>query len=147
MEGGSVTGWHLVAWMLRLSAAGLFAYAGYAKVLDPTTFAAELDNYRLLPAGWSGPLSLYLPWLELTCATALFVPAVRRGAWLLLAILGFGFVGFVVIAWIRGLDITCGCFGPGGARPIDLLTVTRTTAVLALGLTGFAIDRPRVERS
>lgn len=131
---------------LRLLAGGLFAYAGYLKAVDPAAFATELQNYRLLPTSLVASLAHYLPWLELVCAGAVFIAPMRRGAWLLLAVLGVGFVVFTTSAYLRGLDISCGCFGAAQARPIDSLTLARTGAILALTLAGFALDRVRPGR-
>lgn len=128
--------------LLRVSIAALFAYAGIAKALDPGAFAVELGNYRLLPALAEPSLAYYVPWLEIVCAAALFARPFRAGAWLVLAGLAAAFVVFVTSAWIRGIDVSCGCFG-GGGRPIDALTVARTALVLTATCAGFALDRPR----
>jgi hypothetical protein len=52
-----------------------------------------------------------LPWLEIFCALALVFRFLYRGA---LAILSASIVVFTlatIAAKVRGLDITCGCFG------------------------------------
>lgn len=131
------------AWrtVLRVAVAAVFAYAGAVKTLDPGLFAVELANYRLLPAPAVPALAYYLPWLELIAAAALFSGRLRAGAWLVLAALATGFAVFVTSAWIRGLDVSCGCFG-GGGRPIDGLVALRTGLVLAAAGTGLLFDRP-----
>ena len=56
-------------------------------------------------------LAFYLPWLEIFCGLALVVWFLYRGA---LSILTASIVVFTlatVAAKVRGLDITCGCFG------------------------------------
>lgn len=131
--------WLLV---LRLAVAALFLYAGAAKAPDPGRFATELANYRLLPATAVPALAYYLPWLELVAAGALFSGRLRPGAWLVLAALAAGFAVFVTSAWIRGLDVTCGCFG-GGGRPIDGVVVLRTSLVLAATGAGLLRDHPK----
>jgi len=60
-------------------------------------------------------LALYLPWLELIIAVALFVPRWRQSALLLAAVLSTLFVVVWAITWTRGLDVSCGCFGGQGA--------------------------------
>lgn len=130
--------------ILRGVIAGLLAAGGLAKAGDPAQFAVELTNYRLLPPSFSPALALYLPWLELVCALGLLSAALRRGAWLLAVALGFGFVVFVSSAWLRGLDLSCGCLGGLSSGTIDDVTVTRTAAFFALAITGFMGDRTTV---
>ncbi len=132
--------------VLRVAVAAVFAYAGAVKALDPGAFAVELANYRLLPALAIPALAYYLPWLELVAAGALFAGRLRAGAWLLLAALAAGFAIFVTSAWIRGLDVACGCFG-GGGRPIDGLVVLRTGLVLAATGAGLRFDHPAPARA
>lgn len=137
----------LVPTALRILVAGIFAYAGGLKIVEPAAFSEQLLNYRLLPAPLAGPLAHYVPWLELTCAAALFASPLRRGSWLLLVVLAIGFVVFTTSAYVRGLDISCGCFGAGQSAPIDLVTLARTASILALTLAGFTLDQRGERRS
>jgi putative oxidoreductase len=89
----------------------IFIYAGVLKVLDPVQFANDIDNYKILPWPISVALAFYLPWLEIFCGLALIFRFLYRGA---LSILTASIVVFTlatVAAKVRGLDITCGCFG------------------------------------
>jgi len=56
-------------------------------------------------------LAFYLPWLEIFCGFALIVRASYRGALSILTALILVFTLATIAAKIRGLDITCGCFG------------------------------------
>jgi uncharacterized membrane protein YphA (DoxX/SURF4 family) len=91
--------------------AGIFIYAGVLKVLDPVQFANDIDNYKILPWPISVALGFYLPWLEIFCGLALVVRFLYRGALSLLTALILTFTVATVAAKVRGLDITCGCFG------------------------------------
>ena len=78
---------------------------------DPVQFASDIDNYKLLPWPVSVALAFYLPWLEIFCALGLVFRFLYRGA---LSILSASIVVFTlatIAAKVRGLDITCGCFG------------------------------------
>ncbi len=130
-----------IPWVLRVVVASMLAYAGVAKALDPAQFAEELANYRLLPPLLVPPLALYVPWLEAVCAGGLLFAAWRRGAWLIALGLCLGFCVFVTSAWLRGLDVTCGCLGGMSARPLDGLTVARTVILLTVATIGFTCDR------
>jgi len=91
--------------------AGIFIYAGVLKAIDPVQFANDIDNYKILPWPVSVALAFYLPWLEIFCALALVFRVLYRGALWILMVLIVTFTLATIAAKIRGLDITCGCFG------------------------------------
>jgi len=91
--------------------AGIFIYAGAIKTLDPDQFASDIDNYKIVPWPVSVVLAIYLPWLEIFCGFALVVRLLYRGALSISTALILTFTFATVAAKVRGLDITCGCFG------------------------------------
>jgi len=97
--------------LVGLVIAGVFIYAGAIKALDPVQFASDIDNYKILPWPISVGLAFYLPWLEIFCGFALIVRLLYRGALSILTALILVFTLATIAAKIRGLDITCGCFG------------------------------------
>src|SRR6266404_8649521 len=100
-------GWRIV----EITIGGVFIYAGAIKALDPIRFANDIDNYKVLPWAISVRLAFYLPWLEIFCGLALIARRLYFGGLSILAALVFIFVIATVFAKIRGLDISCGCFG------------------------------------
>ena len=108
---GSLGVWRVLSRILDFVLAGIFIYAGALKAYDPVQFASDIDNYKLLPWPVSVALAFYLPWLEIFCALGLVFRFLYRGA---LSILTASIVVFTlatIAAKVRGLDITCGCFG------------------------------------
>ena len=100
--------------VLRLTIGGIFIYAGALKVMDPTQFAKDVDNYDLLPSvAAAAVVALYLPWIEIIAGTALALTKWHRGASLVIAGLLIAFIAALSSDWARGLDINCGCFGHG----------------------------------
>jgi putative oxidoreductase len=97
--------------ILDLIVGGVFVYAGVLKILDPVQFANDIDNYKTLPWFVSVRLALYLPWLEIFCGLAVIFRFLYRGGLSILTALLAVFIGATVVAKMRGLDITCGCFG------------------------------------
>jgi putative oxidoreductase len=93
----------------------IFIFAGIVKVLDPLQFANDIDNFHMLPWALSVRLAFYLPWLEIMCGLALILRRFYTGSLAILAALALVFIGALVSARVRGLDIKCGCFG----RAID----------------------------
>src|SRR6266513_4744790 len=90
---------------------GVFIYAGAIKVLDPVQFANDIDNYKILPWTVSVALAFYLPWLEIFCGLALILRRLYLGGLTILTALVAVFLVATIAAKVRGLDITCGCFG------------------------------------
>lgn len=112
--------WH---WLFHLPVAGFFVVAALGKIPDPESFARDIVNYRLVSLDLAWLFALWLPWLELVAGLGLLWKQTRRDAALLLAGLLVFFQVALVSALVRGLDISCGCFGKG----------TETSVTFALG--------------
>ena len=97
--------------IIDLIIAGIFIYAGAIKVLEPVQFAIDIDNYKILPWTVSVGLAFYLPWLEIFCGLALILRRLYLGGLSILTGLVAVFLVATIAAKVRGLDITCGCFG------------------------------------
>ncbi len=106
----------VVRWVLGV----VFCYAGLAKAVDRGAFAVDIDHYRLLPFSTVAPLALYLPWLEIAAGVAVIAGPLRRGGLLTLALLNAVFAVAIGSALMRGIEINCGCFGPGLSLPLWL---------------------------
>jgi putative oxidoreductase len=126
---------------------GIFIYAGLLKVLDPVQFGLDIDNYKILPWFISVRLAFFLPWLEIFCGVALVFRFLYRGGLSILTGLILIFIGATVAARVRGLDITCGCFGHASQHwnfpqhiALDLGIFVALAALLLSELRGKAID-------
>jgi hypothetical protein len=97
--------------IVDLIVGGIFIYAGAIKVLDPVQFAIDIDNYKILPWTISVGLAFYLPWLEIFAGLALILRRLYLGGLSILTGLVAVFLVATIAAKVRGLDITCGCFG------------------------------------
>ena len=115
---------------------GIFIYAGAIKVLDPVQFATDIDNYKILPWTIGVGLAFYLPWLEIFCGLALILRRLYLGGLSILTGLVAVFLVATIAAKVRGLDITCGCFGHASQNwsfPIHLaIDLAILAALLAL---------------
>jgi len=102
---------HVIGRALDFLLGAVFVYAGALKIFEPVGFARDIDNYKMLPWPAAVALGLFLPWLEMFCGLALITRRFYRGALSILTALTTLFVAASVIAKVRGLDISCGCFG------------------------------------
>jgi putative oxidoreductase len=97
--------------IVDLIIAAIFIYAGVLKALDPVQLAHDIDHYKILPWAVGVGLAFYLPCLEIFCGLALIFRLFYRGALSILTALVVVFLVATIAAKVRGLDITCGCFG------------------------------------
>ncbi len=127
----------MVTLAARILLGAVFVYAGATKALDPAAFAAAIDAYRLLPYPLAVLVALYLPWLEIVCGLGLFWRRMRLGSLWVIFALCLVFTGALASAWIRNLDISCGCFGAGATGAAALrrsLLRSLTLAFVSSGL-------------
>lgn len=120
----------LTAMVVRLTLGAVFLYAALTKVPAFDTFAEEIANYRMLPALLVAPLAVAVPGMELLCGALLVLGRwwVRPAALLLSLLLGV-FIVALSQALLRGINLSCGCFG--GSEVATWGTVARDVVFLA----------------
>ncbi len=121
---------------LRLSVGGAFVFAGALKVADPAAFVTAVENYHLLPRVLVHLVAILLPWIEIVAGAAVLTGIWLRAAAALLSAMTLMFAVVIVSALVRGLDISCGCFGTVGGKHVGLvnLVIDATLACLAIAL-------------
>jgi uncharacterized membrane protein YphA (DoxX/SURF4 family) len=128
----------------RLFLGGLLIYSGYTKLFIPgmnphppvsvalALFATQIDSFQLLPPWAVTRLAHTLPFVEIALGILLVI-GWRLRLWSSLAsVLLLGFLGVIIRSYALGLQINCGCFGPGEALTIK--TVLRDAALVAVSL-------------
>jgi len=95
----------------RLALAMSFLTAGVIKVMDPMTFAVTIDAFGILPGPMVMPAAMLLPVVEILGALALIFDI--RGALALITAMLLMFIAVLGYGLHMGLDIDCGCYGPG----------------------------------
>jgi len=97
----------------RLIVGGIFIYASFYKIVEPSMFAKSILYYHLVPGPLVNLMAIILPWLEILVGLALVFGVVYRGAvwWANLMLVIFIVALASTIA--RNLDIECGCFKAG----------------------------------
>lgn len=149
----------------RLVLAGIFLFAAYGKLrpidsapftlaslkITPASlsvsmmlFAMQVDSYQILPTWGVMVVSHGLPWLELGLGLLLLSGLALRWVSLLTTCLIGVFLSVIVRTYFAGLQINCGCFGPG-AEPLTGWTILRDGLFLAVaaGVTIGAFLRAR----
>lgn len=96
---------------MRLILAGLFLSAGIIKLQNPEVFAVTIRAFGILPEAVIDPFSVLLPVVEVAAALGLIFDT--RGALFIIGGLLALFIAILLYAIRLGLDIDCGCYGPG----------------------------------
>lgn len=133
---------------VRVLLGALFVVAGASKVGHADLFAAEIAGFRLLPAAVIAPIAIALPFLEMLLGVYLILGLfTRTAAWIAVALFAV-FDLAIASAVVRGMTISCGCFGPSDATVTSWAEVARDAvlvvlaALVALRPPGtFALDR------
>ncbi len=101
-------------YLIQCLLSSVFLAAAWFKLQDPNNTLTAIYQYKILSWEASDWLACALPWMEAAAALGLWARRVRLGAIFLGSALLSLFIAALVSAWIRDLDISCGCFGTGG---------------------------------
>jgi uncharacterized membrane protein YphA (DoxX/SURF4 family) len=114
--------------------AGIFIYAGYAKLREPwLQFAVSLSSFKLLPDGALEPLARFLPWAELVLGIAILSGVLLRWSALVATLVLTLFFAVLIRSYAIGLQVDCGCFGSGEAA-LGPMRLAEEAGMLALAL-------------
>jgi uncharacterized membrane protein YphA (DoxX/SURF4 family) len=130
----------------RIALAVIFLAAAYAKLkpqapvpwsmgsmrVSLSMFAMQVDSYQLLPPSLVSPAAHFLPPFELLLGLWLLSGIALRYSALITSLLLGVFFAVMVRSYFLGLEINCGCFGPG--ERLGPMTLLRDGSLLALAL-------------
>jgi putative oxidoreductase len=130
----------------RVGLATVFLVAAYAKLKpqagmqwSPASvktslamFAMQVDSYQMLPVNAVNFVAHALPPFELFLGLWLFSGIVLRFSSLVTTLLLGGFFAVMLRTFALGLEVSCGCFGPG--EQLGAKTLLRDGALFALSL-------------
>ena len=131
-----------LALVLRIALGAIFVYSAWSKLKDSwALFAMAVDSYQVLPLWGVQLVARTLPWVELLIGVLLIVGRWMRVATVACSLLLLVFFGLMVRAHLKGMEINCGCFGPG--EVISWRTLLRDGAMVAgsLVLTAMTVTR------
>ena len=127
----------------RLGLGGMFVYAAWTKIQDPALFASSVASYDILPDDLVGLVALVLPMVELLSGVVLVFTRWSREAALIMLGMMLVFLAGLVQAAVRGLEISCGCFGADGEPDSTSLVWTIVRDVLLLVPVVWLVLRPK----
>ncbi len=114
---------------LRWLLAAILVWAALSKIANLHEFHAAILAYQMPVADplarW---VAMVLPWLELLCGLLLMAGSARRAALVWTAVMFGVFVLATGQAWVRGLDISCGCSSLPTSRSSRFRRSTKLTS-------------------
>jgi len=93
----------------------LLVYSSLDKIAHPIVFAEMIENYQVVGKNLALWIAVCLPATELILGLLLILGFWTVSSLLMNAGLMTVFLILVSQAWIRGLDIECGCYGGEGS--------------------------------
>jgi putative oxidoreductase len=125
----------VVRWILGV----LLVWASLSKIADPQEFYISIAAYKVaLPGVLLRLAAMILPWLELLCGLLLLGRIWTRAALVWAMVMFAVFVVATGQAWVRGLEISCGCFN---LRAFGLDPASGKAFVRFIESVGFAFFR------
>jgi uncharacterized membrane protein YphA (DoxX/SURF4 family) len=122
----------LVASYAKLKPQGAMAWSGASVKTSLAMFAMQVDSYQLLPVNAVNFVAHTLPPFELFLGLWLLSGIALRFSSLITTLLLAGFFTVMVRTYTLGLEVSCGCFGPG--EQLGWKTLLRDGSLLALSL-------------
>jgi uncharacterized membrane protein YphA (DoxX/SURF4 family) len=104
----------VAAYILRVLLGVIFVYAAWMKLREPwALFAMAIDSYQVLPMWAVEAVARTLPYAEALLGVLLIAGLWRRFSTVCASLLLAVFFVLMVRALAKGMQIDCGCFGPG----------------------------------
>jgi uncharacterized membrane protein YphA (DoxX/SURF4 family) len=129
----------------RIVLGAVFVYAAYVKLRDPwQLFAMSINSYDVLPLAMAETAAHVIPWLELALGLMVIAGIWLRISGTILSLVLLTFFTLMVRAYAKGMQINCGCFGPGEVISWKTLLRDGSMAAAAIAMTCLAfLQRPK----
>ncbi|MEU8814815.1 MauE/DoxX family redox-associated membrane protein [Actinoplanes sp. NPDC048796] len=142
--------WPWISTLARLGLAAVFLISGGLKVTDLAASGRAVNAYDLMSWETAKVVGAVQPFLEIALGLLLLIGIATRLSAAIAAVLLVIFIGGIVSAWARGLQIDCGCFSKGGeltgGRTAEYgLDILRDVGFLVLA--GILLWKPRTKFS
>lgn len=129
----------------RLLLGAIFVYAAYVKLREPwQLFAMSINSYQVLPLNMAEMAARAIPWLELGLGLLLIAGVWLRISGTIASLILLTFIVLMARAYAKGMQIDCGCFGPGEQISWKTLLRDGSMAADAVAMTCLAfLPRPK----
>ena len=124
----------LLFYLLRFGFGGLLIFSSLGKIINPQDFSFAVENYRIFGAVLSRWVAVWVPYVELFVGILLISGVWLDAAAFVNVILMVVFFLMVTQAYVRGLDIVCGCFTADEGARIGLIKIFENIGFLFTGI-------------
>ena len=104
----------VIGLLARMVLGVVLIVAGAIKLPSPAASARAVRAFQILPYDLAGYVGYALPAVEVLVGLLLVAGLFTRASAAVGGLLMLAFVIGIISAWMRGLNIDCGCFGGGG---------------------------------
>jgi uncharacterized membrane protein YphA (DoxX/SURF4 family) len=111
--------WPWLGLVARLIVGGVWIVAGWLKLPDPAESVRAVRAYQILPEAVVPSVGYALPVVEIAVGLLLVVGLGTRVVAAASTVMQVAFIIGISAAWVRGIQIECGCFGGGGTTATD----------------------------
>lgn len=108
-----------IAWIIQLAIAATLLWAGVIKLRHPFDFLASVYQYELVSPQIGQILAVAIPWTETVVGILLASDLYTDGALICAAALFAVFSIAEASVLVRGLKISCGCFGSVASAQVN----------------------------
>lgn len=134
---------HHLLLIIRLILGIIFIISAIYKFSSPIDFAQSILNYQVFGFFISHLGAIIIPTLEAVVGILLLTGFWLKEAIILTVCLYVVFDVMVIQAYVRGLDVACGCFDPTNQHPIDIQKLMENFFLTALAFGAFILDRKK----
>jgi len=120
----------IVTWIFGLA----FLIAGFPHWSNAYYFLGSVYAYKLVEPGIGQMLAMGMPIIQLVLALCFLARIFLDASHLATLFLLICFATVQTSAWVRGLDISCGCFGPQNSAPIGWFSLSLVYGLLTLSV-------------
>ena len=122
----------IISWIVGI----IFIWSSLAKLSAPREFAIIIENYQVFGKLLSVWGAILIPALEFIVGLMLILGIWVKEAWIITVLLYLVFDIMLVQAYIRGLDISCGCFNLSESSPIGFWKILENFILTSLAFWG-----------
>jgi hypothetical protein len=115
---------------VRMGVATVLLMAGSVKIASRALLTRDISAYRLVPERWSKPIGMTLPIIEVGLGVLLVLGELVTITALACAVLFGVFLAATASAFIRRLNVQCGCFGLLYRQKLGIEVVIRDSLLL-----------------
>jgi hypothetical protein len=127
-------------YLAGLALAGVLFWSAAAHLANPYHFLASVYEYQLVGQTAGTWIATLVPFVQLVVAACLVTRVALPGALLTASVMFLAFTSAQGIALARGLEINCGCFGPGGGIQVGAASLATSGALCLLAGVAYALS-------